>query len=140
MVPPERLLLFILLIFALHFHKHAVELFHFLDSLLVLIQNFDRRHLGLLLPRFEQRSLVSFLDFFDCVWVDVVVEVRGLELLEAVAHFLFRRKLQKVFKFIPLIVSLVDEFGASCFLVVMGVMLRGLVVALLANEIGGLVV
>ena len=99
----------------LHFHEHAVQLFHFLYALPVLFLHFLLHLLfvfwlrvALLDGASERLGPPGRRDLVHGVCIDVVRHIWRVELSQAVADLFLLRKLQEVLETIPLFVALVD--------------------------------
>jgi hypothetical protein len=82
---------------------------------------------------------VGFVDFFNSLRVNVVVEIGCFEFLEAISDFLLGGKFQEILEFVPLVVGLVDVLGAHALLNCERVLLRGQLLTLLADKVWRLV-
>ena len=105
--------------FGLHFHEHAVQLFHFLDALSVLFLSFFPKLLLVLLLRLPDGAGQCFGlpgrgELVDGGGVDVVRHVWRIKLPQAVTDLLLLGELEEVLKAIPLLVALVDDIVWVC--------------------------
>ena len=96
----------------LHFDEHAIQFFHFLYALLILISVLLLYFLRWLVlgGLFNQGLgvLAVLLDGVDCTWVDIVEQRWGIKLLHPVLEFFPLSKFEEVLKSHPLFIVSFD--------------------------------